>query len=531
MTEDAMKHNLLKDKLFLTTTSTKAPCKRTLPQVLAALTSNNLGSFERLQAHQRQPWFCFLVQTAALAMNDWRHTLPSDDQVWHDRLLELTKGDEDAWCLVVDDVQKPAFMQSPIPEGSLEAGAYKTAVKTPDDLDILITAKNHDVKTRRMLFPEAEHWIHALITLQTLQGFLGRGNYGIARMNGGFASRSFASFAPGRSWGTRFARDVLVLMERRHDLLADGQRAGYVDKGPSLLWLEPWDGKKESMLPLWKNDPFFIEICRRIRFTYQSDTLVCLRANTQAARIDAPSELKGITKAPWGAQDVGKTNKAFTPSAKGFHYSVVQRFFDQSLTRSPAMEKSAHDTPQGFMWLTCLVRGQGKTEGFHERLVFLSQHIKRSLFGNSTESAHLALRSKEQVRLADLARKNILLPALLTLLHGGNSGERSDNRLMSYASTWTQALDGAIDRIFFEQLDALLGMEKEHAFHHWKLQLCDLAYAQLQDAMQSVPLPSARRYKALSAAQSQFDALVEKHFHLKEEKEHAKTQLEEAAHE
>jgi CRISPR system Cascade subunit CasA len=48
-----------------------------------------------------------------------------------------------------------------------------------------------------------EHWFYALLTLQTMQGFLGAGNYGISRMNGGFASRPSVGLAPSDRWGMR----------------------------------------------------------------------------------------------------------------------------------------------------------------------------------------------------------------------------------------------------------------------------------------------------------------------------------------
>ena len=47
--------------------------------------------------------------------------------------------------LVVDNITKPAFMQPPASSKKREKD-YKTAVGTPDELDMLVTSKNHDLK-------------------------------------------------------------------------------------------------------------------------------------------------------------------------------------------------------------------------------------------------------------------------------------------------------------------------------------------------------------------------------------------------
>ena len=53
--------------------------------------------------------------------------------------------DDEPWQLVVDDITKPAFMQPPASSKAKEQ-EYKAAVATPDELDMLVTSKNHDLK-------------------------------------------------------------------------------------------------------------------------------------------------------------------------------------------------------------------------------------------------------------------------------------------------------------------------------------------------------------------------------------------------
>ena len=75
-------------------------------------------------------------------------------------------------------------------------GEYKNTVGTPDELDMLVTSKNHDVKSAVAESASANDWIFALISLQTSEGFSGAGNYGISRMNGGLGCRPAFSISP-----------------------------------------------------------------------------------------------------------------------------------------------------------------------------------------------------------------------------------------------------------------------------------------------------------------------------------------------
>ena len=67
---------------------------------------------------------------------------------------------------------------------------------TPDSIDMLATAKNHDLKASRVSAAESDAWLFALMTLQTCEGWGGATNYGISRMNSG--SGSYAAPPPAR---------------------------------------------------------------------------------------------------------------------------------------------------------------------------------------------------------------------------------------------------------------------------------------------------------------------------------------------
>ena len=63
--------------------------------------------------------------------------------------------------------------------------------------------------------------------------------------------------------------------------------------GISLVWLEPWP--EGAQLTLDRLDPFFVEVCRRIRFCLLADGgLGALESGSSKARI-AAKELAGVT--------------------------------------------------------------------------------------------------------------------------------------------------------------------------------------------------------------------------------------------
>jgi len=60
-----------------------------LPETLANLSNDQVSSFPALRAHQKQPWHCFIVQLATLAMQSaGRASLPTEAEDW----LELLRG-------------------------------------------------------------------------------------------------------------------------------------------------------------------------------------------------------------------------------------------------------------------------------------------------------------------------------------------------------------------------------------------------------------------------------------------------------
>jgi CRISPR system Cascade subunit CasA len=470
-----------------------------LPEVLAALGRDDVASFPALQVHQSHAWHAFLVQLAVLALHrDGREAGPQDAVAWARMLRALTAGRDEPWCLVVEDLASAAFLQPPVPERSL--AGFKTVLHTPDSLDVLITARNHDVKAERIARATPAHWAYALVSLQTMEGFLGAGNYGIARMNGGFASRPCFAYAPDTRWGPRFSRDVEVVLRAR-----DGIASAYEypqEGGRALLWLEPWDGK--SSLSLTACDPLFIEVCRRVRLEEQAGRLQARTSPTKVARMDA-KEQAGVTGDPW--TPVRKTDsKALTVGGSGLSYALMQELLlGNNYEHGAAGQLTEQDT---VCIASVLVRGQGKTEGWHERVIPIPAEA-HDLLAIPSERDRLAALADGRVKMAGRARNEVLKPALCALLQEGREKlDFGDSRV----EPWLRAFDRAVDTAFFPALWRDMRRPQADADPAWEEELRTLAFEELKRASHSAPLSTARRYRAIAAGERLFHARARKTF-------------------
>jgi CRISPR system Cascade subunit CasA len=497
-------HSLLDESLIGVRLSDDDIHRLSLPQIFKNLMRGDVQYFEGLQAHQQQPWFSFLVQVAAMATaRSTRDEPPTDPDDWRELLVDLADGSEDAWHLVVDDVERPAFMQPPVPESSLDDAGYDADVPTPDVLDMLIASKTHDVKFRRIVEPEPEHWMFALISLQTLEGYSGAKNYGVVRMNGGLGNRPLVELAPNLDWGSRFRRDVRVLLDNR---TSTADTHGFERDGHALLWLEPWDGEKSSAIPLRSCDPYFVEICRRIRFTLDdAQDICCWRNTTSGQRIDAPDDLNGRTGDPWTPIDK-QDAKALTLGENGFTYETLQNIWmSDDFDRPPAMQFHPFDPEHAFLLATTLVRGQGKTQGWHRRIIPVPEEVSYVLYQSESDRKMLAERAKRRVELAGEVESKVLRGPIFTLVYGGRDPADPN---WDKVNLWLEPFDDAVDDRFFEALWATVqnDLDETEADTQWQRILRDLARQHYHDVRDSIPLPSIHRYRVLSDADSQFES-------------------------
>ena len=515
-------YNLLSEPLIRYRQSSGATLHASLPEIYAALIADAVEAFPALRPHQRHAWHAFLVQLGAMVMHrDGLDTPPFDVGEWRRIIHALTPDwpDDEPWQLVVDDITQPAFMQPPASSQEREKD-FKNAVATPDELDMLVTSKNHDLKSEVAEQASKGDWIFALITLQTMEGFGGAGNYGISRMNGGLGNRAAFAFAPaGQSPGAHVRRDIEALLEFLPGILAAHPGTG---SGHTLLWTLPWDGTASEALTLNRLNPLYVEVCRRIRLQLDaSSDLRAVRTSSKAARVEAKS-LNGLTGDPWSLIDHRdkKGDKVLTLPAGGFNYKRVTEYLTSAdYGRPPLLSptEAERQSPEPLELVArAMVRGQGKTEGYHERRVSVRHRLKlattRRSGGGLDDVAAIS-----QARIEDVGKVQRILSHAIQVFAARGDHDRISPEHRERARTWLNRLDEIVDATFFDALQDEFeadAADRPGIRHRWLLDderrsgVINQARTLLHDAEDSLPCPSIYHYKARDVAEGLFEGRI-----------------------
>ena len=501
--------NLIADPIL----TLAGPPRASLPALLAAMARGEVRGFPALRPHQRPAWHMFLVQLSALAL--WtagRDGPPPDEETWAEALRGLTPDhpDDSPWRLAVADRSKPAFLQAPVPDG-----LKWSEVATPDALDMLIAARNHDLKQAVARQATAEDWVYALVSLQTCEGYGGKGNNGIARMNGGSSSRPLLGLVPAHgadmsidpsAW---WARDVKLLLAAR------GKR-GHAELGtrggPALLWCLDWP--EDRQLDIRTLDPWFIEICRRVRLTESGGRLCAQRATSKGARIDAKA-LRGNTGDPW--TPVNTSGKSLTLGERGdFHYRrLYDLLFSRDWNRPLLACPGDGETGDMIVVAEAFARGNSKTGGFKSRVVPVPGRVVPLL--SSNDVGRLASAQIEEIESFDKAMGFALA---LTAAGGKTEDGAVGKKHFAHAGPARKRFDRAADRLFFPSLWHRTGAVTEGddaAFEAKRAFLADLweaAKSEFETTLPSIPCPAVLRPRAEARARRALRNRVWKLYHL-----------------
>ena len=472
-----------------------------LPELFAAMAHGEVHGFPALRPHQRPAWHMFLVQLGALAL--WsarRDTVSTESADWAEILRGLTPDHEDdaPWRLVVEDLAKPAFLQPPDP-----GGLAWSSLATPDALDLLITSRNHDLKQTVASQASPEDWVFALVSLQTSEGYGGRGNYGIARMNGGSSSRPMLGLAPSKdgdisidpsSW---WARDVCRL-------LAEARAGGVgVVGGPALLWCFDWpEGRQLDVRDL---DPWFIEVCRRVRLKVERGAISAIQANSRKSRTDAKA-FKGNLGDPWAP--VHKTEgKSLTLGSGDFDYTRLCELLFSGNWSVPLLALPGGDKDGDMLLIAeALSRGNSKTEGFKSRVVPVPGRVVPLLPSPTVATCSEA--QMKEITVFDAALRDAIA---LVAAGGKRDGIKKSHFQRSIPAR--RRFDRAADRLFFPHLWNRVAVNETRdadaegtAKIRFLKALRDAAAAELRFALPAIPCPAIHRPRAESRARRAFYA-------------------------
>jgi CRISPR system Cascade subunit CasA len=527
-------YNLLEEPLINTT-----PCGAlTLPGVLAALARDTVEGFPALRPHQMPAWHMFLVQLAALALQGaGRDDIPEDEKEWRRLLRGLTEDfpQDEPWFLTVEDWSKPAFLQPPVPVG-MELG--KIPVPTPDALDLLITSKNHDMKQAIVYKGTPEDWLFSLISHQTGGTFSVQYSSTIRKGNS-FAPRiciGFVSLPSNKSknysfhYGLRFKRDVYILIKTREEEFEYYEDLYRESDGIKLTWIESW--VQGESLQLNQLDPWFIEVCRRIRLLVNKGKIIARCKSDKTKKINDLG-LNGNIGDPWTPESRIDEYRAFSLSENGFNYSVLCKLFFGEFNKSgvyvhnwkiPVLARvhSGDLTGDTLLLVAQGVAGERTktgTLGYYSKVMPISGRVAQSLGPRRKELHQLA---QQQIKaIADFERA--LSSALaLVLANGDHEKARGKNgnikpALHDRLIEPRAHLDRFADEIFFPHLwrrfeageagDAGREREEWQTFVRRLWKRTDDIFWQFLPAM---PCAALYRYRAEARAESALRAMVRK---------------------
>lgn len=491
--------NLLVNSIFQATTSEGVELLN-LPELLAKLGDGQVKNLPGLQRYQEDIFHIFLCYIAGAVLAIHNETEPKQTaDFWRNGLRLLTKRDDDlAWTLVTDDPTQPAFMQPPSSSQDIFDREYKLRATTPDYLTTIYKAKNHDVKANQAIKASLEMWAIALVVLQTSSGFLGLGNYGIARMNSGTGSRVCVCWRADTNLSTNFYRETSVLIKQRANILNNFPY--YQDGGKILLWTEPWDGK--DSLPLSELDPFFIEVCRRVKLIKKKNSIVALGATSKVLRL-LSKEFKGNIGDPWTPINE-KENKALTVSKNGFTLKLLRNLiFNSEYSFTPMQATQPYD---GWFYASALARDNGKTEGFHEKAVWIPKNIKSLMLSKTKEYNRLATLSQKGIDLAAIVQNKILKPALQTLI---KKGSKQNEILILLSEPFVLKWESN----YFKWLWSTVNYNNEaYAINVWAENLQQFAKDSLNQAIENAPMQHGWRYKSITDALNMFNNCLKKQY-------------------
>ncbi len=497
--------NLLNDRLIRLKKDDNVVVSASLAEVYASLMNDKVVSFPALRPHQRHAWHAFLVQLGGIALhNAGIGEPPKDAETWLSILSSLTAdypGGE-PWHLVVENITMPAFMQPPA-SSKEKFGDYKSIVVSPDAIDMLVTSKNHDLKANVAFLSHFDDWIFALISLQTSEGLFGFGNYGISRMNGGFGCRPAVSLTPSMRPGAHARRDMQALLKNRQRLLEE-YGPFLSERGIDLLWIRGWDGTKSEMLSS-SLDPFYIEICRRIRLMELSNgRLVAVKATSKAARIDSKGN-KGITGDPWTPISQ-RDGKSLTLSPVGFRYRRTAEYLSSDWEKPVLFGPQNMEKTSMTLVARGIARGQGATAGYHERTIEFSPKVIATI-GRPGGADQIGKISGE--RIEDTRRLHRILWHSISVINSDIVSARVSHQSRAHANIWVSRHDDIVDRDFFndlqEELEADDIEQRRSVRNSWRRKIIGDARAILRQADGTLMCSAIQRYRGSARAEDVFE--------------------------
>jgi len=237
----------------------------------------------------------------------------------------------------------------------------------------------------------------------------------------------------------------------------------------------------------------YVEICRRVRLRSEDGRIYAVESVSSKPRIACPPDMKGNTGDPW--MPVSNEGKAFSVGSGGFSYRKVSELLNPEKFRLPELARlSDHEPTQNAAFvLQAICRGQGKTEGYHERRL----PSGLLLYEGFSAAAERRIEAMGELRSA-------FRLALFVIAQGGPEKVAADKEeTKRFVEPHLERLEREIDRTFFQDIEVELSApesDRESAYKDWLEKCVAFAETLLLQSCQSLPHPLGRRYQARARA-------------------------------
>lgn len=292
-----MNNNLLNDKIIPISRDDEEIIYVNLAELMSYLGSEDSVTLCNIKPYQRPAFHQFTVQLSVCALDKaGSNILNNSADQWRDMILSIAP--EHAFDLYSNNPEQAAFMQPPMDlttynEAKLNVEKHRNS---PDELTVLMTAKNHSTKFSTVSSGTTWDWICSLIEFQTLSKQGGNGHYCGVRMSGGFGTRLMAGVYDSLDAGSMWRRDVSVLIKNLNKIRDTHESFSKSSSAKTCLWLYPWDGNEQ--INMSELNPMFIDVARRIRLFESDGNIKVLYSTSKTTRVNA-RHLNGDIGDPW----------------------------------------------------------------------------------------------------------------------------------------------------------------------------------------------------------------------------------------
>ncbi len=232
--------------------------------------------------------------------------------------------------------------------------------------------------------------------------------------------------------------------------------------------------------------------------------MLAARVGTSSVpRIDA-GETHGNVGDPW--TPIKKTGESLSVSATGWSYKLLSDLLltHQDMIPPPTQHQLACDGPDTVFVAEALVRGQGKTEGWHRRVLPMPERVRR-LMSSADGRNSLAQRATDRIEQVRRLQSEALWPALRTLIQADT---KSPNAKDHRPGRWIEQHQRDVDRVFFDRLWADVELNDDDSDRSWQFLIVELGKRCMNTAIRSVPIPGVRWFAVIAASEREFEFLA-----------------------